>query len=49
MLKVKIVTIKYVSDFVYPVLFKTYIAENGNVVYVADGRLITKEEGNAIF
>ena len=49
MLKVKIVTIKYVSDFVYPVLFKTYIAENGNVVYVANGRLTTKENGNAIF
>lgn len=49
MLKVKIVTIKYVSDFVYPVLFKTYIAENGNVVYVADGRLTTKEDGNEFF
>lgn len=49
MLKVKIVTIKYVSNFVYPVTFKTYIAENGNIVYVANGRLTTKEEGNAIF
>jgi F0F1-type ATP synthase beta subunit len=49
MLKVKIVTIKYVSDFVYPVLFKTYIAENGNVVYVADGKLTTKEDGNKFF
>ena len=49
MLKVKIVTIKYVSNFIYPVLFKTYIAENGNVVYVANDRLTTKEEGNAIF